>query len=135
VERFSVPLFCNLLIRLKWRSPLGSANKIKELEKINDRHAQLMFNIRARERDKWTGEKRSTPVEVDGKYRTIREVCWLLKRDTGELPDIIVGELMKAMRGDRRLLQQLGRTRTYATGSQCLLELLEERVRTFKGKR
>jgi hypothetical protein len=74
-------------------------------------------------------------VEVDGKYRTIREVCWLLKRDTGELPDIIVGELMKAMRGDRRLLQQLGRTRTYATGSQCLLELLEERVRTFKGKR
>ena len=24
-ERFSVPLFCNVLIRLRWRSPLGTA--------------------------------------------------------------------------------------------------------------
>ena len=74
-------------------------------------------------------------VEVDGKYRTIREVCWLLKSDTGELPDVIVGALMRAMRGDPRLLQQLSRTRTYAIGSQCLLDLLDDRIRAFKAKR
>ena len=73
--------------------------------------------------------------EVDGKYRTIREVCGLVMDDAGELPDPIVGELMSAMHGDQRLLKLLGRSRMYATGSQCLSELLEDRVKTFQVKR
>jgi hypothetical protein len=72
--------------------------------------------------------------EVDGEYRTIRKVCELVKLDHEELPDLIVGELMQAMRGDRRLHQLLDRSPTYVTGSQCLSELLEDRVRTFKAK-
>jgi hypothetical protein len=73
--------------------------------------------------------------EVDRKYRTIREVCGLVMDDAGELPELIVAELIQAMRGDRRLHELLDRSPTYATGSQCLSELLEDRVRTFEAKR
>jgi len=73
--------------------------------------------------------------EAEGKYLTIREVCELVKHDAEALPDETVGRLMEAMHGDRRLLELLGRWRTYATGSQCLLELLDDRVRTFRLKR
>jgi hypothetical protein len=73
--------------------------------------------------------------EVDGKkYRTIREVCGLVMDDAGELPDPIVSELIRAMHSDRRLHELLDRSPTYATGSQCLSELLEGRVRTFLAK-
>jgi len=34
--------------------------------------------------------------------------------------------LVKAMHGNHRLIQLFAISRTYATGSQCLLELLEE---------
>jgi hypothetical protein len=74
-------------------------------------------------------------LNVDGEYQTIRQVCELVKNDAGELPDLIVGELMDAMHRDRRLLELLGRSRTYATGSQCLLELLDNRIKTFQRKR
>jgi hypothetical protein len=74
-------------------------------------------------------------INVDGEYWTIRQVCELVKDDDGVLPDEIVDELMDAMHGDRRLLDLLGRSRTYATGSQCLLELLDSRVKTFRKKR
>jgi hypothetical protein len=60
--------------------------------------------------------------EVDGRYRTIRE-------------DFTVGMLMGAMRGDRRLLELLGPSRTYATASQCLLALLDNRVTAFRTRR
>jgi len=72
--------------------------------------------------------------KVDGEYRTIRQICELVRDDTADLPDETVGHLMEAMHGDRRLHELLGRSRTYATGSQCLFELLEDRVRTFKAK-
>jgi hypothetical protein len=39
--------------------------------------------------------------EVDGQFRTIRQVCELVKDDGAELPDLIIGILMGAMRGDR----------------------------------
>jgi hypothetical protein len=68
--------------------------------------------------------------EVDGKYQTIRQICELVKDDSEELPDRIVGEFMQAM-DDRRLRELL---RTYATGSQYLSELLEDRVRTYLAK-
>jgi hypothetical protein len=68
--------------------------------------------------------------EVDGKYQTIRQICELVKDDSEEMPDRIVGEFMQAM-GDRRLRALL---RTYATGSQYLSELLEDRVRTYLAK-
>jgi hypothetical protein len=58
-----------------------------------------------------------------------------LRTCEGVLLDEIVGELMDAMHGDRRLLGLLGRSRTYATGSQCLLELLDNRIKTFQKKR
>ena len=31
VGGFGVPLFCKLLIRLRWRSPLGTAKKVLQL--------------------------------------------------------------------------------------------------------
>ena len=39
------------------------------------------------------------------------------------------------MHGVRGLLELLGRSRTYVTGSQCLLELLDNRIKTFRTKR
>ena len=74
-------------------------------------------------------------LNIDGEYQTIRQVCELVKDDAGELPDPTVGELMDAMHGDRRLLELLDRSRTHATGSQCLLELLDNRIKTFQRKR
>ena len=58
-----------------------------------------------------------------------------MKDDDGVLPDEIVGELMDAIHGDRRLLELLGRSRTFAIGSQCLLELLDHRIKAFQRKR
>ena len=74
-------------------------------------------------------------LNVDDEYWTIRQVCDLVKDDDGVLPDEIVNELKDAMHGVRRLLELLGRSRTYATGSQCLLELLDNRIKTFRTKR
>ena len=74
-------------------------------------------------------------LNIDGEYQTIRQVCELVKDDDGELPDPTLGELMDAMHGDRRLLELLGRSRTYSTGSQCLLKLLDNRIKTFQTKR
>jgi hypothetical protein len=68
--------------------------------------------------------------EVKGKHLTIRQVCELVKDITDELPYLVAGELVKAMHGDHRLIQLFAPHRTYATGSQCLLELLDERNRT-----
>ena len=73
--------------------------------------------------------------EVEGKYRTIREVCELVKDDDEILPDPTVGNLMRAMHGDLRLIEKLGQSRTYATGSRCLLDLSNDRVATFQTKR
>ena len=66
--------------------------------------------------------------QVKGKYFTIRQFCELVKDITDELPYLIAGELVKAMRGDPRLIQLFAPSRTYATGSQCLLELLDDRI-------
>ena len=74
-------------------------------------------------------------LNVDDEYWTIREVCELVKDDDGVLPDELVGELTDATHGDRRLLELLGRLRTYSTGSQCLLKLLDNRIKTFQTKR
>ena len=70
--------------------------------------------------------------EFGGRYLTIRQVCEVVKDDKGQLPDWIVGQLMRSAHGDRELLQLLGQSRTYATGSQCLLKLLEDRERKFQ---
>ena len=63
--------------------------------------------------------------EVKGRHLTIRQVCELVKDITDELPYLVAGELVKAMHGDHKLIQLFAPSRTYATGSQCLLELLE----------
>ena len=63
--------------------------------------------------------------EVKGKRLTIRQVCELVKDIPDELPYIVAGEMVKAMHGDHRLIQ-FALSQTYATGSQCLLELLED---------
>jgi hypothetical protein len=65
---------------------------------------------------------------VKGKHLTIRQVCELVKDVTDELPYLVAGELVKALRGDHRLIQLFAPSRTYAIGSQCLLELLEEHI-------
>jgi hypothetical protein len=66
--------------------------------------------------------------EVKGGHLTIRQVCELVKGITDELPYLVAGELVKAMRRDDKLIQLFATSRTYATGSQYLLELLEERI-------
>ena len=43
-------------------------------------------------------------------------------------PYIVAGEMVKAMHGDHRLIQLFALSRTYATGSQCLLELMQEHI-------
>jgi hypothetical protein len=66
--------------------------------------------------------------EVKGKHLTMRQVCELVKDIPDELPYIVAGEMVKAMHGDHRLIQLFALSRTYATGSQCLLELLEDYI-------
>jgi hypothetical protein len=66
--------------------------------------------------------------DVKGKYFTIPQVCELVKDITEELPYLVAGEVVKAMHGDHRLIQSFASSRTYATGSQCLLQLLEDRI-------
>ena len=72
--------------------------------------------------------------EVKGKYFTIRQVCELVKDIADELPYLVAGELVKAMQGDRRLIQVFAPSRTYAIESQCLLELLENRMARQRDK-
>jgi hypothetical protein len=66
--------------------------------------------------------------QVKGKHLTIRQVCELVKDIPDELPYIVAGEMVKAMHGDHRLIQLFAPSRTYATGSKCLLELLEDHI-------
>lgn len=66
--------------------------------------------------------------EVKGKRLTIRQVCELVKDIPDELPYIVAGEMVKAMHGDHRLIQLFALSRTYATGSQCLLKLLKDHI-------
>jgi hypothetical protein len=66
--------------------------------------------------------------EVKGKHLTIRQVCELVKDIADELPYLVAGEMVKAMHGDHRLIQLFAPSRTYAAGSQCLLELLDEHI-------
>ena len=78
----------------------------------------------------WNPALRDQPAfEVKGKRLTIRQVCELVKNIPDELPYIVAGEMVKAMRGDHRLIQLFALSRTYATGSRCLLELLKNRQR------
>jgi hypothetical protein len=66
--------------------------------------------------------------DVKGKYLTIRQVCELVKDITEELPYLVAGEVMKTVHDDHRLAQLFAPSPTYATGSQCLIQLLEDRV-------
>jgi hypothetical protein len=76
---------------------------------------------------KWSPPFSDEPTfEVKGKHLTLRQVCELVKGITDELPYLVAGELVKAMRGDGKLIQLFATSRTYATGSQYLLELLED---------
>jgi hypothetical protein len=65
---------------------------------------------------------------VKGKLFTIRQVCELVKDYTDELPYLVAAELVKALRSDHRLIQLFTPSRTYATGSQCALELLDKHI-------
>jgi hypothetical protein len=77
----------------------------------------------------WSPASADQPTfDVKGKYLTIRQVCELVKDITEELPYLVAGEVMKAMHGDRGLIQLFAPSRTYATGSQCVLQLLEDRI-------
>ena len=73
----------------------------------------------------------------------MRAVPWRLRPEVtviggdgshDELPYLVAAELVKAMQGDRRLIQVFAPSRTYATGSQCLLELFEDRVARQRDK-
>jgi len=83
---------------------------------------------------KWAFPDNDT-FEVEGKFRTVREVCELVKDDDEALPDPTVGDLMWALHGDLRLIEKLGQSRTFATGSRCLLDLLNDRAANFQAKR
>ena len=83
----------------------------------------------------WSPPSPDQPTfEVKGRYFTIRQVCELVKDFTDELPYLVAGELVKAMQGNPRLIQLFAPSRTYAIGSQCLLELLEDRIARQRDK-
>jgi hypothetical protein len=69
---------------------------------------------------------------VKGKYLTIRQVCDLVKDITEQLPYLVAGELMKVLHGDRRLMQLFVPSRTYATASRCVLQLLEDSIARYR---
>ena len=77
----------------------------------------------------WSAALPDQPTfEVKGKRLTIRQVCELVKNIPDELPYIVAGEMVKAMHGEHRLIRLFALSRTYATGSQCLLALLEDHI-------
>jgi hypothetical protein len=77
----------------------------------------------------WSPDFADQPTfDVKGKYLTIRKVCDLVKDITDQLPYLVAGEVMKALHGDRRLMQLFAPSRTYATASRCLSQLLEDHI-------
>jgi hypothetical protein len=72
-------------------------------------------------------------ILVASKPQTIRHVCLPVLNNNNELPDVIVRRLFESMRIQHdRLRERLGRTASYAIGAECLIDLLDERERTYK---
>ena len=102
--------------------------KSRKTRSMDEREAfwAAVYKFRSPE---WNPKLPDQPAfEVKGKRLTIRQVCELVKSIPDELPYIVAAEMVKAMHGDNRLIQLFARSRTYATGSQCLLELLEDHI-------
>jgi hypothetical protein len=102
--------------------------KSRRTHSMNEREAfwAAIYKFRSPE---WNPSLPDEPAfEVKGKHLTIRQVCELVRGIPDELPYIVAGEMVKALHGDNRLIQLFALSRTYATGSQCLLELLEGHI-------
>jgi hypothetical protein len=105
-----------------------AADFVNKTRSMDEREAfwAVVYKFRSPE---WSPAFPDQPTfEVKAKYFTIRQVCELVKDIKDELPYLVAGELVKALRGDPRLIQLFAPSRTYATGSQCLLELLDDRI-------
>ena len=82
--------------------------------------------------DDWSPALPDIPMfDVDGKFRSPREVCQLASGASDKLQDDVVGVLLGEMR-DYKLRETLGKDRSYATAANCLLKWMEGRIATYK---
>jgi hypothetical protein len=94
-----------------------------------DRREAFRAAVIAIESPEWTPAHPDRPTfEVNGDYLTIAQVCDFVKDIPDELPDEVLGRLLKAMHSDPALAQLVGQFRTYTMGAQCLSRLLAARV-------
>ena len=82
VEGFRVPLFCKLLIRLRWRGPLGTASNIKGLAKEGLGSYSVTSNV-ASNASRAVPDRGSWPsllALTDQQLKTVLDVAGFLPR-------------------------------------------------------
>ena len=73
-------------------------------------------------------------ITIDGNSHSIRQVCALVDGFGDRLPDEVYRVLRNQMHlGSEELQGKLEKGGSYAAAARCLLELMEQRIRTIKG--
>ena len=86
-------------------------------------------------RDGWSPERPEHPmVNIKGKDYTIREVCERMAGIDDRMDDDVEGDLSSEIdeAGDMNLKSEFAKNRSYATGAQCLLKLMDRRERDYQ---
>jgi hypothetical protein len=73
-------------------------------------------------------------VRVKAKAYTIREVCRLVTGFSDDLPNEVVGILVRSLGRDVHsdLIEKLGKDRSYVRGADCLLKLMDRREEEYR---
>jgi hypothetical protein len=93
---------------------------------VNARQAFLQLVVAVANND-WSPALPDIPmVDVDGEFRTPREVCQLASGLPDKLEDEVVGVLLGEMR-DQKLCETLGKDRSYGPAGERLRRRRSER--------
>ena len=78
----------------------------------------------------WRSTRPNSPTLLAGRHhRTIRQICTLISNSRAELPDETIADLRQCL--DLcypALAEALERDRTYGSGAQCLLKLMDDNL-------
>jgi hypothetical protein len=89
--------------------------------------------------DDWSPGRPDVPrVTVDREYLTIRGVCdRVIARELADtMPVHTLDNLQQMMHlEDRDLKEAIGRDESYVNGAQCLLKLMDRRIKAFEQRR
>ncbi len=84
----------------------------------------------------WTpGFPNRNTIDVNGRRRTLRDICALVTAIQERLPNSTVDDLRERMHAQHiQLQEELVHDRSYATGAKCLLRLMDEREKELQGQ-